>query len=209
MHPNPAFRQTPPEENLAFARARGFGTLTVNGPKGPLLSHIPFLLAEDGASAEFHLVRSNPLARALLEGGLPAVLAVTGPEGYVSPDWYGIEGQVPTWNYIAVHLRGAVALRPEAELQDLLARLSARFEGDLLPAKAPWTMDKMDGAALERMMRQIMPCRLTIADVQGTWKLAQNKPEPARLAAANGLAEAALSPEAAALAALMRGAAGA
>jgi hypothetical protein len=36
MHPNPAFRQSPRDQNLAFARARGFGILTINGPEGPL-----------------------------------------------------------------------------------------------------------------------------------------------------------------------------
>ena len=29
----------------------------------PLISHVPFVLGEDGESAELHLVRSNPIAR--------------------------------------------------------------------------------------------------------------------------------------------------
>ena len=36
MRPNLAFRGTAMAANLAFARARGFGMLTVNGPNGPL-----------------------------------------------------------------------------------------------------------------------------------------------------------------------------
>ena len=48
MHPNPSFRKTPEVLSLAFARERGFGTLAVNAPDGPLLSHIPFLLSEAG-----------------------------------------------------------------------------------------------------------------------------------------------------------------
>ena len=59
--------------------------ITAGGPEGPLVSHVPFLLGE--GEAEMHLVRSNPLARALAAGPLPALLAVTGPDGYVSPDW--------------------------------------------------------------------------------------------------------------------------
>ena len=95
MHPNPAFRKESDTRNLTFARARGFGLLGVNDDAGPLLSHVPFLLNDDGSTADLHLVRSNPIARR--EDG-PAVLAVTGPDGYVSPDWYGVEDQVPTWN---------------------------------------------------------------------------------------------------------------
>ena len=75
MHPNPAFRQTPEDRNLAFARERGFGVLALAGDE-PLLSHVPFLLAVDGSHADLHLVRSNPIARA---GGGNAVIAVTGP----------------------------------------------------------------------------------------------------------------------------------
>lgn len=204
MHPNPVFRQTPAERNLAFARSRGFATLAVNAPAGPLLSHIPFLLAVDGASVELHLVRSNPIVP-LIATPQPAVLSVTGPEGYISPDWYGLTDQVPTWNYVAVHLRGRLELLPEDTLRPLLDRLSDHFEALLAPKK-PWTSAKMSPGAMERMMRMIVPCRLIVEDVQGTWKFGQNKPEAARLGAADGLEAAALSPEAAALAALMRNA---
>lgn len=204
MHPNPAFRQATSAQNLAFARARSFGLLAVNAAEGPLISHIPFQLAEDCLSLDLHLVRSNPIAR-LLATPQPATLAITGPEGYVSPDWYGLEDQVPTWNYVAVHLRGTLSLLPEDELRPLIDRLSAQFESRLAP-KAPWTSSKMPPATMDRLMRMIVPCRMTVDEVQGTWKLAQNKPEAARLAAADGLESAALAPEAAALAALMRNA---
>ena len=36
MHPNPAFRQSGDAANLSFARDRGFGTLAINAPDGPL-----------------------------------------------------------------------------------------------------------------------------------------------------------------------------
>ena len=202
MHPNPAFRQADPATNLAFARDRGFGMLTVSDGVEPLLSHIPFRLSDDGAEADLHLVRSNPIARALGQP-LRAVLAVTGPDGYVSPDWYGVPDQVPTWNYVAVHLRGRLEARPPAELRDALDRLSEAFERRLAP-KPVWRSGKMDPQALERMMRMILPCRFTVDAVDGTWKLAQNKPKAARMGAAEGLEQGAIGAEVAALAALMR-----
>ena len=94
MHPNPAFRQTPAERSLTFARARGFGILTVNGAAGPLLAHVPFLISADGTWADLHLARSNAVARSDLPA--PAVIAVSGPDAYISPDWYGLDDQVPT-----------------------------------------------------------------------------------------------------------------
>ena len=210
MHPNPIYRDTPRARNLDFARDRGFGILAVaDGSAPPMLSHVPFLLGgtEDAPVADLHLVRSNPIARALGAGPRPARLAVSGPDGYISPDWYGMPDQVPTWNYVAVHLSGRLELRPEAELPGLLDRLSERFEARLDP-KPRWSAAKMDRDALARMLRMILPCRLRVETVDGTWKLSQNKPEPARQGAADGLAdtppEAGLGQELAALAALMR-----
>lgn len=199
MHPNPAFRQTPADANLAFATARGFGSLAINAPAGPLVSHVPFLLDGKGMVADLHLVRSNPIVP-LLPDPQPAVIAVQGPESYISPDWYGVPDQVPTWNYVAVHLRGTLSLLPDADLRPILDRLSAEFEGRLLP-KTPWTSAKMTPGVMERMMRMVVPCRLTITDVQGTWKLSQNKPEAARLGAADGVAA---IPQAEDLATMMR-----
>ncbi|HKK36141.1 MAG TPA: FMN-binding negative transcriptional regulator [Paracoccaceae bacterium] len=202
MHPNPAFRKAEAAANLAFAAERGFGLLAVSAPGGPLAAHVPFVITEDGATLETHLVRSNPIARALAGGPVPALLAVSGPDGYVSPDWYGTQDQVPTWNYVAVHFRGPLSLAAPETLRDVLARISDTFEPRLAP-KRPWTMDKMTPAALERLMRAIVPARLTIEGVDGTWKLGQNKDESARLGAAAGV-EGSVGADLAALAALMR-----
>lgn len=183
MHPNPIYHDADRAQNLDFARTRAFGVLAVSTAEAPLISHVPFLLSEDGTSADLHLVRSNPITR-VLKTPQAARLAVSGPDGYVSPDWYGLADQVPTWNYVAVHLTGSLEQRPQDELLGLLDRQSAFYEARLLP-KPPWHSDKMDREALERMMRMIVPVRLSIETVEGTWKLNQNKPEPARTAVAD------------------------
>jgi transcriptional regulator len=201
MHPNPAFRGEPRERHLAFARTRAFGLLAVSAGAGPLLSHIPFLLNDDGTEAHLHLVRSNPIAQ-LAPG--PAVIAVSGPDGYVSPDWYGVPDQVPTWNYVAVHLRGRLEPLPVDAMHALLDRQSAHFEAMLAP-KTPWTTGKMTPGVMERMMRAILPFRLVIDSVDGTWKLGQNKDAAARLGAADRI-ESGTGHELGELADLMRGA---
>ncbi|MEM9523760.1 MAG: FMN-binding negative transcriptional regulator [Pseudomonadota bacterium] len=202
MHPNPAFRKTPHSLNVAFARERAFGMLAVNDAAGPLASHVPFLLSEDGGSAQLHLVRSNPIAR-LCATPQPAVLAVLGPDGYISPDWYGMDDQVPTWNYVAVHLRGTLHRAKTETLDTLLERQSDFFERRLLP-KTPWRPAKVPKGEMEKMMRMILPFRLEIVQVDGTWKLNQNKPEDVRRAAARHVAVDGYGHEVGALASLMR-----
>ena len=199
MHPNPAFRTTPRTRNIAFARARGFGTLAINASDGPLLSHVPFLINDDATALDLHLVRSNPICRMT---PTQAVISVTGPNAYVSPDWYAAEDQVPTWNYVAVHLRGTLESLPHEAMHDMLIRQSAAYESQLAD-KVPWTMDKMSEGAAERMMRMILPFRMTITAVDGTWKLNQNKDEAARLKAADHMTSS-LGTEQEALAQLMK-----
>lgn len=200
MHPNPAFRQTPPDEAVAFARQRGFGVLSINGPAGPLAAHVPFELASDVGHAVVHLARSNPIARADLPA--PALIAVSGPDAYVSPDWYGTPDQVPTWNYIAVDLRGTLSPLPPETLRDHLDRLSAHFEAMLAP-KTPWVTGKMTAGVMDRMMRMILPFRLDIVAIDSTFKLNQNKTEDQRAGAAAGIASSPVGMDAAAIAARM------
>jgi transcriptional regulator len=203
MHPNPAYRQQPDARALAFAAERGFGSLTVAGPDGVLAAHIPFIV-EDGVMAA-HLVRSNPLARLLKDGPATALMIVFGPDGYISPDWYGEDDRVPTWNYAAVHLRGQLRLIDEAGLRAHLDRLSGKFEARLLP-KPVWKTDKMTPEVLAKMLRQIVPVEMEIETVDSTFKLNQNGAANARLGAASGLAAGGTpGMETAALAALMRG----
>ena len=176
MHPNPAFRNTPEDRNLRFAALRGFGTLCVNGEAGPIAAHVPFVFAE-GRVVEVHLARSNAIARAGLPA--PALLAVQGPDAYISPDWYGVPDQVPTWNYVAVHLRGVLhPMEPEG-LEPQVDALTAEFE-ERIAGKRAWTKHKMGEGVMERMMRGILPFRMVVTDVQGTWKLNQNKTPEAR-----------------------------
>lgn len=202
MHPNPVFRTASQARARAFAAGRGFGVLTAAGGRAVLAAHVPFLL--DGDRVEAHLVRSNPLARALGQGPIDALLLVSGPDGYVSPDWYGEADLVPTWNYVAVHLAGRLALAPPETLLGHLERLSARFETALAP-KPAWTHHKMSDGVMERMMRSILPVEMTVEGVESTFKLNQNRSETARAGAADRLAERRTpGMETAALAALMR-----
>jgi transcriptional regulator len=203
MHPNPTFGKEPRQQNIAFARERAFGTLAVNGEDGPITAHIPFVLNEEGTHLELHLMRSNPIARAELPA--KATLTILGPDSYISPDWYDAVDQVPTWNYIAVRIKGTLTLEPHADLHPLLDRLSAHMEANLLP-KPPWTTGKMSDGVMERMMRALQPLSMAVDSIEGTWKLGQNKPDQARHNAADHVKAYGIGQELNTLAGLMHGA---
>ena len=198
MYLNPIFGSDDHDKSLSFAAERGFGTLSVNGDNGPVAVHLPFAFNEDRSKLAFHMLRSNPVARA----AGPALLAVSGPDAYISPDWYGAPELVPTWNYVAVHIRGTLRILAPDALEPHLRALSGEFERRLLP-KPIWDLDKVSLESREKMMRMLVPAELEIAHIDATWKLGQNKPASARQGAAEALKTSAIGAETAALAALM------
>ncbi len=202
MHPNPVFRQEPSARLLEFVRERGFGIFTAAGPQGVLAAHVPFVMEQEGVAA--HLVRANPLAQHLLEGPVDALLIVSGPDSYISPDWYRAPGKLPTWNYVAVHIRGTLRGLEDDALPAHLDRLVQTFEDRLAP-KTAWQTDRIDPLVLANLRRGIMPVELTVDRVDGTFKLNQNRTADERASAATAL-EASDAPgmELRALAALMR-----
>ena len=152
-------------------------------------------------------MRSNPIARLLQNIQTPAKLSVSWPHGYISPDWYGVKDQVPTWNYGAVHMSGTLRILKHDQLLAFLDRLSAHFEAQLAP-KPAWKSSKMTPEVLQKMLRQIVPFSFKIEDIQSTWKLNQNKTDMSRLAAADAVEQTGVGSETIALAALMRAAEG-
>ncbi|MGN6826981.1 FMN-binding negative transcriptional regulator [Paucibacter sp. M5-1] len=94
------------------------------------VTHLPLSWGsdEEGWWLEGHMARANPHWAWLAAQG--QVLAVfSGPDGYISPTHYETRLNVPTWNYLAVHVHGALQTIDEAAAKDaLLKRLIARHE---------------------------------------------------------------------------------
>lgn len=184
MHPAGAFRVTEPDRLAAFLAQRGFGLVIGVAGGRPLAAHAPLLFVD--GQARFHLSGMNPLTDALQPGGA-ALAVVTGPDAYVSPDWYETPDQVPTWNYVSVELEGSIRPMDREETAALLDDLSARHEAPLAP-KRPWTRAKMDPARFETMLGAIRGFEMTANRFEGVWKLSQNKPADVAARVATALA---------------------
>ena len=187
MYTPPPFR---PDRaaSLAFAGARGFGTVCAWDGRKPVASSLPFLLsyADDGTPRlAFHVARNNPLVK-IADGASSWLMAVNGADAYVSPDWYVSPDQVPTWLYKAVHLTGPVRLLPDGDLGPHLDALSAKFESWLAP-KPPWTSSKMTAGRLEAMKKAIVGLVMSVDEVEGSFKLNQHKSETDYAAVAGAL----------------------
>jgi transcriptional regulator len=190
MHPAKPFHVDGRDALLAFVRAHPFVTIAAAVRGRPFVAQAPVLIRElgDGEIAlDFHLSRGNVLSPFIVQG-FRAVALATGPDAYVSPDWYGSADQVPTWNYVSVEAEGSVAPLNDVELTALLDDLSAQEETRLLP-KPPWTRDKMSPGRFEALTRGIIGARLTVDRLEGTFKLSQNKSQADRAGVIAALGE--------------------
>jgi len=185
MHPAPLFRESDPETLLARIRAYPLGLVCANGEVTPLAAHTPVLADMETGTPRlrFHLSAHNLLTRRL-EAGASALIVFTGPDAYISPDWYGpVPNQVPTWNYLSVEAEGAAEPTDAAKFLD---DVSNHFEALLLP-KAPWTRAKMAPGSFEMMLRGIRAFQLTPVRLEGITKLSQNKTTESREGVIEGL----------------------
>jgi transcriptional regulator len=188
MYTPPMFKAEP-AASLGFAEARGFGTVCAWDGSKPVASSLPFILTsgDDGTpQAAFHVARHNPLLK-LADGKSRWLMAVTGSDAYVSPDWYASPDQVPTWLYQAVHLSGAVRTMSDHELGPHLDALSAKFESWLAP-KPPWTSSKVTPARLDTLKKAIVGLVMSVDEVEGSFKLNQHKSDVDHAAIATALA---------------------
>ena len=175
--------------SLAFAQARGFGTVCAWEGGRPIASSLPFYLAfaDDGTpQMAFHVARQNPLLK-LADGTSSWLMAVTGADAYVSADWYVSPDQVPTWLYQAVHLTGTVRRLADHELGPHLDALSAKFENWLAP-KPPWMSSKVTAGRLAAMKQAIVGLVMTVDEIEGSFKLNQHKSDVDYVAVATALA---------------------
>ncbi len=190
MHPNYNFRW--PDKNGSARAAMeamiaqiGFGMIFATTPDGPRVAHVPIFYTGDGA-IQFHLANGNALTKHL--DGMNALCVINGPDSYISPDWYGSENQVPTWNYMALELEGPVRTMNHEGLMAHLDDLS-RVNEEKLADKKPWTMDKIDQALLGKMTKAITGFEMEVKAWRDTLKLNQNKNDQERENAATALEE--------------------
>ena len=185
MHPNRKFHIADRDAMAELVRELGFGILFVATPEGLRSVHVPVLL--DGDRLLFHVSRRNLVHSALADGG-DALFVASGPHAYISPEWYGLEDRVPTWNYVAVELEGPVRPLDAEALARLVDGLSAAQEARLAP-KVPWTRDKISPGRFESLLKAIAGFEMQVAQWRGTAKIDQDKPEPIRARIADALTE--------------------
>ena len=133
----------------------------------PLITHLP-LIFENGKLIG-HIDIYNPQAK-LLKDDNDITLIFSGPECYISPSVYSTT-QLPTWNYIKVHLKGKVnAIESKYALKQSLITMT-----EFLEAPDHKYVLEPDNPRLDRNLNYIEMFEITITDWEGKFKLSQDK----------------------------------
>ncbi|WP_163399041.1 FMN-binding negative transcriptional regulator [Flavobacterium fluviatile] len=174
MYTPEIYKNENPEEIRTFLKENSFGIL-INQTNGKLCAtHIPIELDVNPHGKEIlqgHISKLNPQAEGFAEND--QVLAVfTGPHAYISSSWYDHEN-VPTWNYIAVHVYGSIKIVDYSTSVEQLKKLVDKYE---VNSENPVSIDSLSEKTM-REARGIFGFEIEIDEIQATRKLSQNRDE--------------------------------
>ncbi len=159
----------------AFIRENSFAILVSMKDGLPVGTHIPLLLEKDKAGRDIlmgHISKGNEQKYTLTNDA--KVLAIfPGPHAYISPRWYS-QMNVPTWNYISVHVYGPITIVEGEELRAALSRLMNNYEQHM---SRPVRMEEIPEKEFNADFRGIVGFQILIEDIQAAYKLSQNRDE--------------------------------
>lgn len=162
------------EEIKKFLQENSFGIL-INQTNGKLwATHIPLELDtnENGATIlSGHISKENPQWNGFIDNN--QVLAVfSGPHSYISSSWYDHEN-VPTWNYIAVHVYGKIKIIEGEAVIESLKKLVDKYEQK---SENPVRIEDLSQKIMLQS-RGIVAFEIEITEIQATRKMSQNRDE--------------------------------
>ena len=156
-----------------FIHQHGFGILVNQTDGKPWATHIPMLFeARDGKQLLVgHISKENPQAGSLNNND--EILAIfSGAHTYISSSWYDHEN-VPTWNYLAVHVYGKVKIHTLDEAIEGLKRLTDKYEAKV-KSENPVRIEELSKKTMMQA-RGIVSFEIEVTSIQAVKKLSQNR----------------------------------
>ncbi|SDS71992.1 FMN-binding negative transcriptional regulator [Winogradskyella sediminis] len=133
----------------------------------PFITHLP-LIFENGKLIGH--IDINNLQTELLKDNHEISVIFSGPDCYISPSIYTTT-QLPTWNYIKVHLKGKVKFNlDKMELKQSLISMTNFLEAP----EHRYTLNA-NNPRLDKNLDYIVMFEITITHWEGKFKLSQDK----------------------------------
>lgn len=191
MYQPPHFRVEDRAALHAFIVAHPLGLLIGHDGAAPVADLVPFQLdAQAGSQGRLraHLARANPHWK-LLQQSRRALVVFQAAGHYISPSWYPSKAEhgkvVPTWNYAMVQVCGRVDVFEDASwLRAQVEALTQAHEG---MREHAWRVDDAPEDFIASQLRGIVGFEIEIEEMNGKFKLSQNRPAADRVSVAEAL----------------------
>lgn len=173
MYIHPLNKWEDESEIVDFIRRNAFATLISQVDGKPWATHLPFVLEKNNAGEPVlsgHLAKANQQWKSISEKD-DVLVIFQGPHAYISSSWYNHEN-VPTWNYLAVHVLGKIRLIEGEELMDHLKSLTNIYEEGRLNRVSVETMSE---SYLKNQLKALVGFEIKIEEVKASAKLSQNR----------------------------------
>ncbi len=160
-------------EVLEFMKRYSFASIISIKNGYPIATHLPFNveLIDNQFILSSHFAVANEQWKYLTEQSVLVIF--TEPHAYISTSNYEKNLNVPTWNYLAVHIYGeAKLIEGYEETLSLLEKTINTYESSY---KNKW--DEFPEDYKTRMIKGIVGFEILVTDVQGKKKLSQNRTE--------------------------------
>ncbi|NNL79411.1 MAG: FMN-binding negative transcriptional regulator [Flavobacteriaceae bacterium] len=167
-YPPPHHQDYDKQHMLEVIRHYPLATIISVKNNEPLTTHLPLIYRDDGKLIG-HIDIYNPQAE-LLRNNNPITIIFYGPQCYISPIVYTTT-QLPTWNYIRVHLKGTVeAIESKDALKESLIKMT-----EFLEAPDHKYVLEPDNSRMARALDYIKMFEISITEWEGKFKLSQDK----------------------------------
>ncbi|MEZ5009002.1 MAG: FMN-binding negative transcriptional regulator [Chitinophagales bacterium] len=172
------FREKDTEKIKSFIKTHNFGVILSNDGSEMVGTHLPFILVENEDGTFYfksHLAAANPQLNHWKKNS-NCLIIFSGPHGYVSPSLYEEKQNVPTWNFIAVHVYGTIKVYDDFDQKkDLLIESINSFEPEYMKQ---W--DELNSKYRDKLIHGMTGMDIQITKIEAKYKLSQNKPDSTR-----------------------------
>ena len=177
MRPNPDYSMTDEAEVADLLRRFPWCAIVSHVPgRGIVVSHYPVMVDEEakGLTVFGHVGKPDQKIHEL--GQHELTIIVEGPQGYVSPGWYGVSPAVPTWNFVVAHLTGTPTVVSQEENLRLMDVLVNHFE-DHTDEPARLHASAANTEYAERIIGGTVAFRMKVERFEAKRKMSQDKPD--------------------------------
>ncbi|TAH29770.1 MAG: FMN-binding negative transcriptional regulator [Cytophagales bacterium] len=161
------------EEIKSFIEQNGFAVMVSQMENKLWATHLPLQLSTNEKGEDIlvgHIAKANPQWKYFEDE--PEVLTIfSGAHAYISSSWYQVPN-VPTWNYLAVHIYGKLNLISDEKLYQSLEDLINQYEKN---NKNPMTMQKIPKKTMDTDFKGVVGFEIVITEVHAKKKLSQNR----------------------------------